>query len=55
MYTNSFVFSVVGLCVGFMGFLYGLTAIREIKNLQERVAKTEEMVKEVNRKLYYKA
>jgi len=52
MYTDSFVFSVVAFCVGIMGFFYGLTAIKEIKELQVRVLKIENKVDEVNRKLY---
>ncbi|HKL11301.1 MAG TPA: hypothetical protein VJ990_07635 [Clostridia bacterium] len=54
MYSDSFVFSVTALCVGIMGFFYGLTAIKGIKELQGRVAMMEEKVKEVNKKLYYR-
>ncbi|GEM_PF-1902408 len=54
MYSDSFVFSVTALCVGIMGFFYGLTAIKEIKELQVRIVKMEETVKEVNKKLYYR-
>lgn len=54
MYSDPFVFSVFGLCVGIMGFIYGLAAIKEIKDLQVRIVKMEETVKEVNRKLYYR-
>ncbi len=52
MYTDSFVFSVVAFCVGIMGFFYGLTAIKEIKVLQEKVLEMEKKVDEVNRKFY---
>ncbi|MBK5251771.1 MAG: hypothetical protein JJE29_03950 [Peptostreptococcaceae bacterium] len=54
MYTDSFVFSVLAFCVGIMGFFYGLTAIKEIKELQARVLQIEKKVDEVNRKLYQK-
>jgi len=44
----------MAFCVGIMGFFYGLTAIKELKELQRRIFEMEEKVKEVNKKLYYR-